>query len=100
MGLRAGFVREWTQHRTSAEWYSVGLRAGRGVRVPAEAGNFSLHHRVKTGSGTNPASYSVGTGESFSLGVRRPVRKADHSPQEYVQVTPTTPIRLRGVMLS
>jgi len=27
-----------------------------GVRVPKRAGNFSLHHRVETGSGAHPAS--------------------------------------------
>jgi hypothetical protein len=36
---------------------------GRGsrVRFPAGAGNFSLHHRVKNGSETHPASYPMGT---------------------------------------
>jgi hypothetical protein len=39
-----------------AKWYSAGLRAGwSGVRVPAEAGNYSLHNRVLTGSGSHPA---------------------------------------------
>jgi hypothetical protein len=33
-----------------AQWYSAGLQAGRpGVRVPAEVGNFSLHHGFQTG---------------------------------------------------
>jgi len=36
-----------------------------GVRVPAGAGNFSLHHRVQNGSGANPASYPMGTRGSF-----------------------------------
>jgi hypothetical protein len=36
-----------------------------GVRFPAGAGNFSLRHRVQTGYGTHPASYSMGTGGSF-----------------------------------
>jgi hypothetical protein len=36
---------------------SARLQAGRsGVRVPAGAGNFSLHHRVQTGHGVHPAS--------------------------------------------
>jgi hypothetical protein len=39
------------------QWYSTGLQTGwLGVRVPAEAGNFSLHHRVQTGSEVQPAS--------------------------------------------
>jgi hypothetical protein len=48
-----------------AQWYSAGLRAGWGVRVPAGAGNFSLHHCVQTGSGAHPASYPLGTRGSF-----------------------------------
>jgi hypothetical protein len=32
------------------------------VRFPAEAGKFSLHHRVQNGSGAHPASYPMGTG--------------------------------------
>jgi len=41
-----------------AQWYSAGLRAG----------NFSLHHRVQTGSGAHPASYPMGTRGSFPGG--------------------------------
>jgi hypothetical protein len=41
---------------------------GSRVRFPAEAGNFSLHHRVKTGSGTHTASYPMGTRRSFPGG--------------------------------
>jgi hypothetical protein len=40
----------------------------RGVRVPAGAGNFSLYHRVQTGSGAHPASYPMGTRGSFPGG--------------------------------
>jgi len=28
-----------------------------GIPFPAGAGNLSLHHRVQTGTGANPASY-------------------------------------------
>jgi hypothetical protein len=35
------------------------------VRFPAGAGNFSFHHRVKTGSGAHPASHPMGTRGSF-----------------------------------
>jgi hypothetical protein len=61
---------------------SVGIALGyrpddRGSRVRflAEAGNFSLHHRVQNGSGAHPASYPVGTR-------KRPRREASsvHSP--------------------
>jgi hypothetical protein len=38
------------------------------VRLPAGAGNFSLHHRVQNSSGAHPASYPVGTRDSFPGG--------------------------------
>jgi hypothetical protein len=54
---------------------SVGIELGYGldnrgsrVRFPAEAGNFSFHHRVQNGSGAHPASYPIGTRGSFSGG--------------------------------
>jgi hypothetical protein len=54
---------------------SVGIELGyglddRGSRVPfpAGAGNFSLHHRVQNGSGAHPASYPMGTRDSFTGG--------------------------------
>jgi hypothetical protein len=34
--------------------------------IPVRDGKFSLHHRVKTGSGAYPASYPIGTGGSFA----------------------------------
>jgi hypothetical protein len=33
---------------------------GSRVRIPAGAGNFSLHHRVQNGSGAHPVSYPWG----------------------------------------
>jgi hypothetical protein len=39
-----------------------------GIRIPAGGGNFSLRHRVQTGSGAHPASYPTGTGSSFPAG--------------------------------
>jgi hypothetical protein len=41
---------------------------GRGSRVrsPAGAGNFSLHYRVRNGSGAHPPSYSMGNRGSVS----------------------------------
>jgi hypothetical protein len=41
---------------------------GSGVRFPAVAGNFSLHHRVQNGSGAHSASYPMGTRGSFPGG--------------------------------
>jgi hypothetical protein len=51
---------------------SVGITLGYGlddrgsrVRLPTGAGNFSLHHRVRNGSGAHPASYPMGIMGSF-----------------------------------
>jgi hypothetical protein len=51
---------------------SVGIALGYGlddrgsrVRFTAEAGNFSLHHRVQNGSGAHLASCPMGTRGSF-----------------------------------
>jgi hypothetical protein len=58
---------------------------GSGVRFPAGAGNFSLHHRVQNGSGAHRASYPRGTRGLFP-GVKRPGREADHSPPSSAEV--------------
>jgi hypothetical protein len=74
------------------------------VRFPAGVGNFSLHHRVQTGSGAHPATYSLGTRDS-SLGIKLPGRETDHSSPSSAKVknawsyTSTPPVRLHGVML-
>jgi hypothetical protein len=71
---------------------SVGIALGyrlddRGsrVRFPAEAGNFSLRHRVQNGSGAHPPSYPVDTKGSFPE-VKRPGGEADHSPPSRAEV--------------
>jgi hypothetical protein len=33
-----------------------------------KSGNFSLHHRIQNGSGAHPASYPMGTRDSFPGG--------------------------------
>jgi hypothetical protein len=40
---------------------------------------------VQTGSGVHPTSYAVGSEDSFP-GVKRPGRKADHSPPTNAEV--------------
>jgi len=45
-----------------AQWYSAG---GPGVRVPAGTGYFSFHRCVQTYSEVHPASYPMGTRNSF-----------------------------------
>jgi hypothetical protein len=54
---------------------SVGIALGYGledrgsrVRFPERVVNFSLHHRLRNGSGANPASYPIGTRGSFPGG--------------------------------
>jgi hypothetical protein len=83
--------------------YSLADR-GSGVRFPAGAVNFSLLHRVQTGSGAYPSSYPMGTRVSFS-GVKRPEREIDHSPPSSAEVKnawsyTSTPICLLGVVLN
>jgi hypothetical protein len=58
---------------------------GSGVQFPAGAGSFSLHHRVRNGSGAHLASYPMGIRVS-SLGVKRLGREADHSPPSSAEV--------------
>jgi hypothetical protein len=56
-----------------------------GVRFLAGAGNFSLHYRIKTGSGAHIDSYPVGIRGSF-LGEKMPGCEADHSPPSSAEV--------------
>jgi hypothetical protein len=72
---------------------SVGIATGYGpddrmigFRFPTEAGNFSPHHSVHTGSvwPTQPPVQWV-TG-ALSLGLKRSEREADHSPPSSVDV--------------
>jgi hypothetical protein len=88
------------------QWYGAGLRAGwSGVRDPAGAGNFSLHHRLQTASGAHPIFCPVGIRATF-LGLKRSGRKADLSPPPSVEIknawsyTSITPVRIHGVVLS
>jgi hypothetical protein len=55
------------------------------VRISAGAGNFSLRHRVQTGSGAHLSFSSLGTRGSFP-GVKRPGRQAEHSPPSTAEV--------------
>jgi len=65
----------------------------------------SLRHRVETGFGVHPASYSMGT-EGSSLGMQQPGYFADHSPLSSAKIkntrhyTSTPPIRFHGVLVS
>jgi hypothetical protein len=69
------------------------------------AGNFSLHHRVQTGSVAHPASYPMGTRGCFPGG-KAAGCEADHSPPSIAEVrnawnyTSTPPIRPHGVVLN
>jgi hypothetical protein len=50
------------------------------VRSPAGVKDFSSNLCVQTGSGSHPASCTMGTGGPFPGGKARPGRDADHSP--------------------
>jgi hypothetical protein len=73
-------------------WRSGQQRAGWSeVRVPAGAGNFSLHYRVQTGSGAHSASYRVGTRGSFpgskvAGAWSWPLTSIQYRGQEYVEL--------------
>jgi len=57
------------------------LQAGQsGVRIPAQARDFSLLQNVQTGYGPHPASYLMFPGINWSE------READHSPQSNAEV--------------
>jgi hypothetical protein len=91
---------------------SVGIALGYGlhdegssVLFPAEAGNFSLHHRVQNGSGAHPDSYPMATRGSFPGGKAAGAWSWPHlhlvsrSKSEW-SYTSTPPIRLwRGAQL-
>jgi len=72
--------------RVTAGFRSWGNFVGTATRLrvgfAASARHIPLLHKLQTGCGAHPTSYSVGTGwggrETFSLGVRRPCRDADH----------------------
>jgi hypothetical protein len=56
------YSRRWYPSRGIDQRYSAGLCSGwLGIRFPAGAGNFSLHHRVHTGSGAHTDSYLMGS---------------------------------------
>jgi hypothetical protein len=82
--------------------YGLDDRGSR-VRFPAGAGNFSLHHRVQNDSGPHPASYPMGTRDSFPGG-EAAGREADHSSSsstevECVELHLHSPVRLHGGVL-
>jgi hypothetical protein len=57
------FILYYCESRDSSVGIALDYRLddrGSRVRLPAGAGNFSLHHRVQNGSGAHPASYPMG----------------------------------------
>jgi len=72
-----------------------------GVRITAEAGNFSVRHHVQTGSGADPASYPMGTGGSLPGDVKLTTHLHLVPRSKNVRFYISTPqIRLYGVVLS
>jgi hypothetical protein len=99
------FWNNWKLYKTRDS--SVGIALGYGleergsrVRFPAGAGNFSLHHRVQTGSGTHPASYPTGTRGTFPGAWSWPLTSISCWRQECVKLYLHSPIHLHGVVRS
>jgi hypothetical protein len=96
-----GYYPDWV---TVTFFHILGVgRATAGVRIPAEARDFSLLHSGQTGSGAHqPVQLVQG---AFSQEINRPEREADHSPPSRAEVknggaTPTLPIHLQGTVLN
>jgi hypothetical protein len=78
--------------------WGVGVRVWYGQKV-------SLLHVVQTGSGAHPASYRMGTGDSFPGGKAAgawswPLNSNKYRGQENVDLYIHSSIRLHGVVLS
>jgi hypothetical protein len=84
--------RNWDELRLAlltrlTQRYSARLWAGwSGIRVPEEAGTFSLYHGVQTASGAHPASYPMGTRSSFSEDKAAEAWSWPHSPPSNAEV--------------
>jgi hypothetical protein len=79
-----------------------------GVRSPAGAKDFSSNLYVQTGSGTHPASCTMGNGGPFPGGKARLGRDADHSPhlvprsrmsRSYIYSPPSASMECSGTAL-
>jgi hypothetical protein len=79
MNFRAGMIRDSSVAKLLATGWMME------VRFKVGAGNFSLHHRAQTGSGSQPAPCPMDSGD-LSLGVKRPGREPDHSPPSSAEV--------------
>jgi hypothetical protein len=92
-------------HRTDEQKYTF-LYSSSPLRLTVPNIKFLLYiYKIRTHLGpTHPPIQGVP--ETLSLGVKRPGRKADHSPPSSAEVknlwryTSTPPIRLHGVLLS
>jgi hypothetical protein len=77
-----------------------------GVRFPAGAGDFSVHHRVQAGSGIHPDFYPMGGRRDLSLGIKRPSLEVDHIPPYSTEIKECgalylhSPIRLHDAELT
>jgi hypothetical protein len=75
------------------------------VRFPVGVGKFSPHHRIQTGSRAHPASYPVGTGNTFPGGKGQGCEAGLSPPssaevKEYVELHPHPATRFHGVVLN
>jgi hypothetical protein len=84
MNLNRKFTAPYESLRCIGMWcIFFNVRWLKNKRLPTLS--FSLPHRVQTGYGAHPASYPMGTGDSFS-GLKRSEREADQSPTYSVEV--------------
>jgi hypothetical protein len=111
LAITSTSVSKTCKYRRVKYFFSIMLGYGldsQGLRVTflVGAGNFSLHHHVQNGSWDHPASYPMGTRDSFPGG-KVVGREADHSPPSSAEVkecvelylhSPNTPSR-HGILL-
>jgi hypothetical protein len=77
--------------------YGLDDRGSR-VRFPAEAGSFSLHHRVQNGPGAHPASYPMGTRGDRGVKLTTHLHLVPRSKNAW-SYTSTPRIHLHGMVL-
>jgi len=93
-------IREEAQ---SVQWLEYGRDSGGSIL--GRGRDLSLRHRVQTGSGAHPASYTMGT-VVLTPEIKRQGRKATDSPPPTAKIknawryTYTAPIRLHGVVFN
>jgi hypothetical protein len=83
---------------------SVGIATGYGLDdrglILSGGGEFSLRHRVHTGSRTHPAPCPMGTGGTLTQGVRRTGFENDRSPPSSAEFKESVELYLHSLNTS